>query len=265
MTFGQVLCGKPPQDQSRPYRIAAIDVETDGLDGRPLLWSLRHEDMPETLTFRNGVDLVHSLMAMPSALMKRTRIYAHNAEYDWRYLIDAFKSARLETIVLNAHERAEGTLFKIGLSRRDAKRLTFLDSMALFDNSLDEFTRLFAPNLLKLDIGLRSGTKFNPDNANHVAYAKRDVEGLVAALSSFDELLYKTFRVHSCGTIAGTSFQSFLRTIPETKRLPRIGKIADAFVREAYYGGMVVIRAPARRIMRGVSVIDINSAYPAAM
>ena len=67
----------------------------------------------------------------------------------------------------------------------------FRDSYAVFNSTLKQFTDSFAPEFAKQDIGLSSGTIFNPRNPLHRDYAKNDVIGLVNALLNYDRTVHR--------------------------------------------------------------------------
>lgn len=246
--------------------IGAIDVETKGLDGPQIFWTAHHEifnGSQEPVCFTNSGDLLEWLFLLDGSLLRRTRWYSHNAEYDWRYLInDLLRSGHK----IEAHERAPGTLFKLTIKNSDEQHITaFYDSMAIYAGSLKNFAAQFAPDLPKDDIGLGDGVQFNPRNPDHVRYAQRDVVCLCASVDGFDNLVYRHYGVHLKGTIASTAYAAAEVFLKKGEGYGRLCAQPDEFIRNAYYGGMVRLNCGVSQHYNGVTVIDRNSSYPAAM
>lgn len=192
--------------------------------------------------------------------------FAHNAEYDWRYLIPHFNEYLVDYDIIPC-PRGINKFYELKFTRKGQPRSVVLkmrDSLAVFPMSLDEFAKKFSTKQ-KLDIGLKKGTVFDPDNPQHVEYAVRDVEALLESICKFDELIYESFGIHLKGTIASTAYNAWLRTIPEGHAYPQIAsrKVED-FMRKCYYGGIVHIR-DINTYFPAVRTFDINSSYPNCM
>jgi hypothetical protein len=266
----------PPQRPTRTFKIAAFDTETNGLDGELLFATAYHEDMAEAAcgefrTIDEFLDWLFDPENFDEKVLQKTYWYSHNAEYDWRYLLPYFKRYK-DIYKIVPVERAAGKFFelkvfhktKLGRNGKPLKITTFRDSMALFPKSLKDFTSSFAPTYKKQDIGL-SFRKFNPRLKEHRAYARNDVIGLVRALQAFDEKLFEAYSVHIKGTTASTAYAAMLRCLPDGVYYNRVSKSAEAWLRQAYYGGVVSINAGVSEPNHGVTVFDINASYPAAM
>lgn len=257
---------------ARNFTVAAIDVETYNLNGKLLIAQAYHEAWNEARVYGSARELLEDIFSLPVEVLKRTVWFAHNAEYDWRYLLDCFKLwGHLYKFV--PCERAAGKFYEIRVYSKTETTATgrpllltrFRDSMALFPRSLKEFTKDFAPEFVKQDIGLGKGVVFDPSNPVHVEYAKNDVRGLVAAIQAFDDRVYEVYQAHIKGTTASTGYQALLRVLPEGERYYRQARVAEDFFRLGYYGGLVQLNAPAGRELGKVRTFDRNSSYPAAM
>jgi hypothetical protein len=263
-----------PQKETMVKRIGAIDLETGGLRGEPvLLGQMYHEQWSQARIYRTCEELLDDLFSLPVKSLKNTVWYSHNAEFDWRYLIEPMRKYR-DKFFLIPCERCEGSFFEIkvmSVTERTAKDepvliTTFRDSMALFGEGLEKFTKHFADTQFhKQDIGLGKGVKFNPDDPVHIEYAKNDVLGLVSALINFDRIIYKNYKVHIKGTIASTAFAAWQVTIPEGEYHDRVGANAEAFIRKCYFGGLVQLNCPVKKLLDNVVTFDRNSSYPAVM
>ena len=275
MPSNRALTRQPPMREKRNFRIGAIDVETRGLNGALLLAQTFHEDWPEARIYTTAEHMLEDILSLPRDQLKHTYWYAHNAEYDWRYMLAAFKNfGNLYDFI--PLERAKGKFFQINVvsktekDKKDRPLLitSFRDSFSLYPMSLLEFTNSFAPQYKKQDIGL-SFTEFDPTNPVHIDYAKNDVIGLVSALKGFDAELYKHFHVHIRGTIASTAFSAWLRFAPVGEYYDRPTPTTDAFFRECYKGGVVQMNNEHDGIVAGedenVTFLDINSSYAYAM
>jgi DNA polymerase type B, organellar and viral len=262
-----------PMRERRTKMFGAIDTETIGLNGRIVLAQLYHETWSgEARVYRRPAEMVADLFALPRKLLKDTIFYSHNAVYDWRYLIEIFVDW-FDVFDFKPCERAQGSFYEIRVYSKTEKTAagrpllvtTFRDSMAVFGGTLHDLTASFAPAYVKQDIGLSSGVVFNPDDPIHIAYAKNDVIGLVAALIRMDEIIYEHFHVHLKGTISGTAYQGWLRAAPADVYHDRLPAAVESFVRRAYYGGNVSLHSPLNTEIIGVRGFDINSSYPAVM
>lgn len=258
--------GQNPQRLARPYKIGVFDTETEGLNGRLLWLTYGHEDDPIIQESADPVDMFDYIFSMEPKLLKKTVWYAHNAEYDLRYLINYFERYKGKYYI-QAVERCAGKFFQLNVMdvETDKKITCFRDSLALYPNTLKKFTQQFAPQFAKQDIGLDKGTVFDPLRADHREYARNDCMGLMEALKAFDALVYDTFGVHSKGTTASTAYQAMLRAIPKNVWHNRVGTEAEMFIRQCYYGGMVLLNAQVDHHYPEVTVFDINSSYPAQM
>jgi len=264
-----IFAKKPMLDQRR-FKIGALDTETYNLHGKLLLAQIYHEDWGEALVFADAKSIMTYLFSLPEKLLRNTIWYSHNAEYDWRYLVQQFKDwgDRFEFL---PGERAEGKFYEIKVmdkwrktpSGRPKLVTTLRDSMAIYSYSLKKLTAQFAPQYVKKDIGLDKNV-FDPSNPLHVEYAKNDVIGLVHALKKFDDLVHENFHVHIKGTTASTSYAGWLRFLPEGTIYRRQTRTVEKRLRLFYNGGVVQINAPVGEIDK-VRTLDRNSSYAAAM
>jgi DNA polymerase type B, organellar and viral len=264
LTYKPTVKRLPKMYRNRRFLIGSFDCETIGLDGALSVWTLAHETWgAEAFVFDTFAQVLEKILTLNPALLSRTRWYAWNAEYDWRYAVDAFEFYR-KRFEFIPKERMEGKLYAIEIQDKTGEKVTeFFDAMALFPGTLAEFTKQFAPNLPKLDFD--HSIIFDKTNPEHIRYAKRDVESLIVALDNFDKKVYEVFGVHLRGTISSTALQACLRFLPEGKFHDRICSGPEAFIRKTYVGGLVRINAKRGKVYANVNVVDFNSRYPASM
>lgn len=141
----------------------------------------------------------------------------------------------------------------------------FLDGMAITGAQikLKKFLETFAPDHKKLDIGLSTGTVFNPDNETHQQYAMRDSVGLYHAMNKCNDIVKGATGYALTTTIGNLGIKYFQSQLPEKVEsyMPPPG------AREAIYD----------HVMRGgycycaykydgpIWKYDLNQAYAAAM
>lgn len=260
------------QREQRNYLVGAIDTETIGLDGCLTLTQSYHEYWGcKARIFYTASELLQDLFSLDDNLLRETVWFSHNGEYDWRYLLAEFEKYSDQYIFVPM-ERANGKFFQITVYHKEKfdakgnllKVTVFRDSFAIYGFSLGDFTKNFAPEFVKQDIGL-DYLDFDRNNSEHLEYAKNDVIGLVTAIIAFDETVYKNYGCHLKGTISSTAFQAMLRFLPEGVYHNRQTKRAEEFFRKAYYGGRVQLNCLYKEMYHDVSVFDINSSYPAQM
>lgn len=257
------------------FFVAAFDVETDGLDGKLQLAQSHHELWSEPHVYRRVKHFLEYIFdQMDVDILAKSIWFIHNADYDLRYLFEdmgrTIYGARYD---IDCRERSPGKFYEIRIlsktektKRGEPKVITrFRDSLAIFPHSLKKFTESFAPQFVKLDIGLGHGVRFDRSNPVHIEYAKNDVRGLVAAVLKFDALVFENFKVHIKGTTSSTAYAAWLRTLVKDEYIDRQATGVTEFMRLCYNGGLVQINAIFGHHYEETTTFDINSSYPASM
>ena len=240
-----------PESEERSVIFGAFDVETNGLGGELLLATWYIEGMLEAQIIKGTPSkIVDELLDVFCTYPKQVRWYAHNAQYDWRYIIDALIERFSDT--LDFFMRTDNDIFMI---TTDAFEL--VDSFAIWPHSLKSLGEQFAPYLPKMQIDIEH---FDVTNPTHLAYAKRDSELLVKALIGYDDEIYRIFGIHLSFTVASTAQKAWKQTIDEPYFQP---KQIDDFVRSAYFGGLVAFSTIGKQY--NVMTYDRNSSYAATM
>jgi len=247
----------------KPLKLAAFDIETDGLGGDYLDGAGQTEDdcAPTRLTTRDACwDWLLTVGAAGYV------VYAHNGgEYDYKYLLphcmawlDADVTRRIEPIIQG--NRCIGLVL---LAPAQDLRIELRDSIPLLNTSLARACESFCPELPKLSIGLDKGVTYDPNNAEHLSYLYRDVSALLLCMRRFMTMCEELFHVRPGWTCGSTAMRAWKRTIPKGHVYWRRGRHVEAFCREAYFGGWCSVTDTRRRA--DMVTLDVNSMYPFVM
>lgn len=240
----------------RGYQIAALDTETNNLDGELLYLQFFHED-GTLLHGQNYEEILEKILETYGHEKQKTRIYIHNLGYDFRYLLD-FDIIKNQQLTFR--ERADGVIYQVAIEGYEG--IVFLDSMAIFTASLDRMTAaLGGQQKLKYD----HSKGFDINDPQAIEYAIADVTSLVDAIQRFDSLVYSHYGVHLRGTISSTALAAYQTVMPEQIKLWQNKPEVDEMSRAAYYGGFCGLNFEPYRHYEHVGCVDVNSMYPASM
>jgi hypothetical protein len=167
------------------------------------------------------------------------------------------RSKALRGIKVTTREKVEGK----------ALSWEFLDGMSMIVGAaptpLKKFLKTFAPEYQKLDAPDWEKEEFDPANADHVAYAFRDSEGLYHGLIKAQSIVAEHFEQGLQPTIGNLGIRIFQQHMPEDKTVwPLSFELEDIVRRYLMRGGYCFA---ARRYEGPVWKYDINQAYAAAM
>jgi len=240
--------------------VGGIDVETDGLGGKLLMvqWGL----FGKVQTY-SGPDMVGVLLDAISKYPSPVIWYTHFGQYDWRYFMGELARMEKDGQIrdLKIHMRSDVAAYQITFKNAKKKKIILRDSWALWPGDLASLAKSFCPELPKLEIDVAN---FDPQNPEHVEYAKRDVEILLVALPRLFSLLHKHFGVQPNGTTASTALKAWQYRIPEkTYHSGSVFNARELYIRSAYYGGLVFLTDT--NPVKDCVTFDRNSSYPAVM
>ena len=240
------------QAEDFPSTIAAFDFETEGLGGKLLCATWYIDGMLEPQIILGDPDFItDEIIKIFENSGKNVRWYAHNAQYDWRYIVDKLVDKYENSIQFLM--RSDSDVFVI-----KTHKFELVDSYAVFPQSLKKFAQSFDPEYGKMEID--DITQFDPKNIAHQEYAKRDAFTLVRSIKNYDRSIYQIYGVHIAYTVASTAVKAWRRSININYFKPdRI----DEFVRTAYFGGLVALSS--NKTFEKVFTYDINSSYPYTM
>lgn len=252
----KLICYHRSNHGQRP-KLATFDVETEGLGGRVLACSFQTEDMPEPVYLHKG-DFIQEMFYFMCENHAYTW-FAHNAQYDLRYLIDHLEADRKN---MSIYMRTDTDVYMISLNLPDhgeKARLTIRDSLALFPSTLEQFGSVFAPEMPKLKIDVAN---FDPKIKEHQEYCKRDTSLLLLCLQRFHDLVEEHFDITPATTAAATALKGWQRTLAKKERYYPTPSY-ESFIRTAYYGGLVFLTDT--NIHQNTKSYDVNSSYPYQM
>lgn len=236
--------------------VAAGDVETEGLGGKLLMvqWGFMGQVYHAT-----GPDMLDRFFGFILDKPKPVIWYFHFGQYDWRYFLDYINEKELEVEI---GLRTETDIYEIRVRLPGTKPWVVMrDSYALWNSPLEKLASCFCPELPKLEIDVAN---FDPENPEHIEYARRDVQILLIGLPRLFDMLSQHFGVTAGATTAGTAIKAWQRSLPFDTIYNPIGYgELELFIRQAYYGGLVFLTS--QKIHREVETYDLNSSYPASM
>jgi hypothetical protein len=244
-----------------------FDTETDDLGG-DLLFITAHDD--KKCHEFEGEGMVHAFFSLAANFPYPYVWYAHNAQYDWRYFLDYIRDNNFQCFI---SMRTETDIYQIIVVMQNDElnyvRVVMRDSLAMFPGTLKEFANVFTPELSKGDLNFEHET-FDPRNAQHRAYARRDATILRYGMPRFNGMLQRLFGVTLGHTTAGTGLKAWMATLePGEYYEPSQWGEREQFIREGYYGGLVFLTTNEPLYAEGdepcAYTIDRNSSYPAVM
>jgi hypothetical protein len=253
-------------ENGQPPKIAAWDTETDGLNGKLLLASYAHAGGAGHIA-GDPDQIANQLIDIMAANTDKIW-FAHNSDYDWRYIIPHLLQRFSD---VEFFMRSETNIYQIKVwlyQRTNNKKLNkkipcliLRDSMALFAGTLKDFARSYAPDNAKIEFD--HSVVFDPSNLDHIKYAVQDARSLRASLIGFYASWHKLFGVWPSGTLAGSSIKSWQATLSEQQSFNSLPDEIEDFCRQAYYGGFVFLTDTNKH--KNCTTYDRNSSYPASM
>lgn len=267
---------RPAPRKRAPRRVPfiAYDLETTLIPQR------RGDDLavlPRAISFASAPDsslfvpcdsfasLRDALATAILSAANRTRFVAWNGNrFDARLVLLALRGD--ERFVLRPYMTRSKMIRGLRIETfRDGEKhsVEFLDGMAMLGQSctLAEFLQRYAPELPKLSIDW-SREVFDSANPAHIAYARRDVEGLYLALErAFSELRDLT-GLEPRATIGAVGIRFLTASLPEAVQVwPDPPCVEDWLERSGMRGGWVC----SRRYHGPLWQYDLNQAYAAAL
>lgn len=217
---------------------------------------VRRDRNKEEYLFTKSKEELADFVAKHTFKRYNTYVFAHNLFYD-------LKSSDLIHYLVTRHGFKVKKLFITSADNlilslvKDTKKITFIDSTAIFKSSIAELGKSIGLPKLTVDFA-------NVDDDTLFEYCKRDVDILKEVLLRFIDFL-KDNDLGSLGyTIASTSMKVYRHKFLNSKILIHKEKEIQKLEKKAYYGGRVeafIIGQP----IKGVFKLDINSMYPYVM
>lgn len=258
---------KAKKHDSRKRLYGTFDLETDGFSSTVLYATAICEDTVggEFRPVYSSVSVDGLIDYMVEHNRKNMAWFAHNLEFDARYIMEHIKEHRADEFEkIELRERGMGKIFQLILRwKPEYKRqpLTLSDSMALYPQSLENFAKRFSTDGEKLSHD--HSQRFDALDVEHVRYAEQDVICLLSALRGFHSMVLDTFGVNLRYTISSTALLAFQASLEETVCEWRLQEEQEKESRKAYCGGLVF---QTDNLQHGETAsLDINSAYPYVM
>lgn len=249
------------QAKSRRPRLAAFDLETNNLSGEILSVCWRIEGESEATLSTNPQDLIDAILA-PSR-QRKLIWYAHNAgEFDLKHLLPFLVETGIPINEIPQGKLGRCIGFVLHAGRR---KIELRDSYALCPMKLSAMTAAYCPELPKLEgaIDFENGEVFDIRNAEHRAYALRDVDSLLSAITRLWEANWQVFGCWPKWTSGSSAMRAWQQTLDKDFIMWPLPTRAEAMARYAYYGGYAPIRQ--RGVFHNVSSYDFNRMYPSVM
>ena len=263
---------KKPARYARKYRadvknndeiVCAWDTETEGLNGALLCISYSVPDRSGILSPDEMPAFLDLLISHPAPCVW----YAHNAQYDWRYLLAPLIDAGLHLEFLN---RTDTDIFQVtiwheqptGNRKKDKSipKTIMRDSMALFPGTLADLCRYYGTEQKKhIDFATNV---FDIDNPAHRDYAITDAVALRQAMEGFRAVFQEHFGCSPGVTTAGSALRAW-KTALGDQEYYCLSAAQEKSIDAAYYGGLAFLTSTERH--DGAITYDINSSYPAQM
>lgn len=192
--------------------------------------------------------------------------FAHNAQYDWRYILPYLAE---NEIPCEIQMRSETDIYEVRILT-DRGEVIMRDSFAIYDFKLSDLAKSFCPEFPKLEMDFDK-VEFDPDNPEHEKYARRDAFILAIALPRMNALYQKHFGVSLGPTIASTAMRAWQESLADDEIYEcQSDNDAERFYRSAYYGGLVfltrndtILPAPGETV--AARTFDVSSCYPSVM
>jgi hypothetical protein len=255
-------------EKPRTWLMAAFDFETEGLHGKVVFGSYQYELEPDGERSEVGIcwserDMLDAMLAANRPGM---RWYAHNAQYDEYYLIDAALDD-VEAGTMGEIEpvlRGNRSIFRVTFHPKDGAELMVFDSMAIADMSLKKLAAAMSTVGGKgKSPDFKGGEIFDVNNAAHRDYAIQDTRALLDSMVNFNREIFATYRVNIKGTISATAVKAWTTSLDPETRFWRLTPEREEQARLAYFGGLSFLTDT--RQHRDVVSLDVNSMYPHCM
>jgi DNA polymerase elongation subunit (family B) len=239
-------------------RFGVLDLETDGLGGAFIEGAMEVEGEYDIFFSQDLAQIIANLF---SKKYRDVIWYGHNlSEYDLKYLIQYINDNRQDIKIQCSVRGSRITWTKLTKNKHTVE---LRDSLHLIQDTLRNIGKKFGAAEEKGFIDF-SKVCYNPNNAEHRDYLRRDVEVLLDVLIRLDASIFDKFGIHLKATMASTSLACFKSTLSEDEMYWRLPEKIEKYIREnTYFGGMVF--AKERRFIPDCVHIDVNAMYAASM
>ena len=251
---------------------ADFETTTDERDCRIWAWAICEIGKPDNFEYGNDFN---QLLKIAQNRKENYTFYFHNLKFDGEFWFYQLLSRGYECIK-DKKDRKDNTFtclisdtgqfysveIYFEVKKNYVNKLTLIDSLKIFNFSVDDVAKGFKLPLGKLELDYK--TYRSPGHnltSEEVEYIKHDVEIMARALDiMFNQGLKKM-------TIGSDALSDYKKLLPSFKQyFPILDYKIDEGVRSSYKGGWTYLNPihAEKRIKKGI-VLDKNSMYPSHM
>ena len=235
-------------------------------------WSLCDIDNPENVEVGNSIESFFERIQKEN----NPYIYFHNLKFDGEFILFYLLKNGYEHVEMNEkQDKTFSTLISdMGLfysievyfkvSKRNEKKVTFIDSLKIINQSVESMPRTFKIPESKLTIDYNlPREKGHVLTLEEIAYVKNDVTIVAKALSYlFNMGLSKM----TAGSNALAEYKNIIKINKFKNLYSKLSYEVDKDIRKAYRGGFTYLNPLYKNKSVGDGeVLDVNSLYPSVM
>lgn len=205
-------------------------------------------------------------------------IYFHNLKFDGEFIINYLLKNNFVHIISkrDRKDRTFSTLisdmgqfysievyFKVSKSK--IKKVTFYDSLKIFNFSVDEIAKTFHLETQKLKIDYEAARNVNHElTVEEKEYIKNDVQIVAQALKIFFD---EGFSKITIGSNALSNYKKIISNKVFNNYFPKLSYNCDKDIRQSYRGGFTYLNPiyKEKKLKQKGIVLDVNSLYPSVM
>lgn len=260
--------------KTEPKRfVADFETTTDVNDCRVWAYAICSVDAKLDFQYGNCIEDFFEWCANPN---ENYIVLFHNLKFDSSFCLSYLNDLGFKHIS-KKEERADktyetlisdmGAYYSITVyftvKGKKVNKVTFLDSMKIFNMSVEKIAESFKLPISKLTLDYKKFRKKGHKLTKHeIDYIRNDVEIVARALHQFYSLGYTKM------TIGSNALTSYKKTISNFKKyFPELEEEVDKAIRKAYRGGFTCVNPKIQgKIVKGNLICaDVNSLYPSRM
>lgn len=207
---------------------------------------------------------------------KSKTIYFHNLKFDGEFIFFYLLNNGF-TFIKDKKEKRDKTFtclisdlsqfyqievyFSVGKHR--SKKITFLDSMKIFNDSVDKIAESFKLPISKLKIDYKKERPLDYKlTDDEIDYIKNDVKIIALALRYMYD---NDFKKMTIGSNALNFYKEMLKD-RFNSYFPQLEKAVDETIRPSYKGGFTYLNPIYKdKIIEDIKILDVNSLYPSVL
>lgn len=259
------------KDLSRHF-VADFETTTDPNDCR--VWAFAICSVDDSFSFQYGNDLEEFMLWC--AGKQNYTVAFHNLKFDSSFILNWLNRNGFERISDKKDKRNKtyttlisdmGAYYQIevffSVKGKKVNKVTFIDSMKIFNMSVKRIAEDFDLPISKLEIDYKAyRSKGHELTKEEVDYIRNDVEIVARALNIFYKQGHDKLTI---GSNALSSFKSMCKGF--NNYFPELNEEEDTFIRKSYRGGFTYVnpKNQGKTIKGNCICMDINSLYPSRL